>query len=125
MNFAKNVIIRDAFGIFRSKREVIDIALEGLDATNNGEEDSKDDGECAQQVWLQTTFLTDENDDEDDVEAEADNLFDDLQLANEQHEILTNALFEYEEKVKLRKENGDASNVKGYANGRSSIVAKQ
>ena len=114
MNFAKNVIIRDAFGIFRSKSEVIDIALEGLDATNNGEEDSKDDGECAQQVWLQTTFLTDENDDEDDVEAEADNLFNDLQLANEQHE-----------KVKLRKEYGDASNLKGYANGRSSIVAKQ
>ena len=29
MNFANNVIIRDASGIFRSKREVIDLASGG------------------------------------------------------------------------------------------------
>ena len=69
MNFANNVIIRDASGIFRSKREVIDLAAE-----EEGEDDV-----CAQHIWLQTTFLTDESDDEDDEEvAEMGNLFDDL-----------------------------------------------
>ena len=61
INFANNVIIRDASGILRSKKEVIDLMLDGLDATNSGEEDSEIDGECAY-VWLQTTFLTDESD---------------------------------------------------------------
>ena len=107
MNFANNVIIRDASGIFRSKREVISLLLEGLDATsegkgdredngdcvtNDGEVDSEDNWECVQQVKLQITFLTDEIDDEDDEEAEVGNLFDDLQLANEQHRIQIHAI---------------------------------
>ena len=44
----------------------------------------EDDG-CAQHILLQTTFLTDGSDDEDDEDvAEMGNLFDDLQLANQQ-----------------------------------------
>ena len=76
MNFANNVIIRDASGIFRSKREVIDLASEGAMESEVGEEEGEDDV-CAQHVWLQTTFLTDESDDEDDEDAaEMGNLFD-------------------------------------------------
>ena len=37
MNFANNVSTQDALGISRSKREVIDLVLEGLDTTNDGE----------------------------------------------------------------------------------------
>ena len=66
MNFANNVIIRDASGIFpRSKREVIDLASEGAMEIEGGEEEGEDDV-CAQHIWLQTTFLTDESDVEDD-----------------------------------------------------------
>ena len=57
MNFANKVIIRDASGIFRSKKKVIDSVFEGLGATDDGEEDSEDDRECAKQVWLLSTFL--------------------------------------------------------------------
>ena len=46
MNFANNVIIRDASGIFRSKREVISLLLEGLDATSEGKGDREDNGDC-------------------------------------------------------------------------------
>ena len=84
MNFANNVIIRDASGIFRCKKEVIDLASEGAIEIEGGEEEGEDDV-CAQHSWLQTTFLTDESDDEDDEDvAEMGNLFDDLQLANQQ-----------------------------------------
>ena len=121
MNFANNVIIRDASGIFRSKREVIDLASEGAMEIEGGEEEGEDDV-CAQHIWLQTTFLTDESDDEDDEEvAEMGNLFDDLQLANQQLKIQTNMLVQYKDKVKLWKENGKANNVRGCANGRSSL----
>ena len=44
MNFANNVSTQDVLGIFRSKREVIDLVLEGLDATNDGEEDMRTSG---------------------------------------------------------------------------------
>lgn len=44
MNFANNVSTQDALGISRSKREVIDLVLEGLDATNDGEEDMRTSG---------------------------------------------------------------------------------
>ena len=125
MNFANNVIIRDASGIFRSKREVIDLASEGAMEIEGGEEEGEDDV-CAQHIWLQTTFLTDESDDEDDEDvAEMGNLFDDLQLANQQLKIQTNMLVQYKDKVKLWKENGEANNVRGCANGRSSFFTKQ
>ena len=76
MNFANNVIIRDASGILRSKREVIDLASEGAMESKVGEKEGEGDV-CAQHVWLQTTFLTDESDDEDDEDvAEMGNLFD-------------------------------------------------
>ena len=117
MNIANNVIIRDASGIFRSKREVIDLASEGAMEIEGGEEEGEDDV-CAKHIWLQTTFLTDESDDEDD---EMGNLFDDLQLANQQLKIQTNMLVQYKDKVKLWKENGKANNVRGCANGRSSL----
>ena len=54
MNFANNVIIRDASGIFRSKREVIDLASEGAMEIEGGEEEGEYDV-CAQHIWLQTT----------------------------------------------------------------------
>ena len=54
--------------------------------------------------------------DDEDV-AEMGNLFDDLQLANQQLEIQTNMLVQYKDKVKLWKEKGKANNVKGCANG--------
>ena len=54
-----------ASGIFRSKREVIDLASEGAMEIEGGEEEGEDDV-CAQHIWLQTTFLTDESDVEDD-----------------------------------------------------------
>ena len=44
-------------------------------------------------------------------------LFDDLQLANQQFEIQTNMLVQYKDKVKLWNEKGKANNVKGCANG--------
>ena len=73
---------------------------------------------CAQPVWLQTTFLTDESDDEDDEDvAKMGNLFDDLQQANLQLETQTNMLVQYKDKLKLWKEKGKANNVKGCANG--------
>ena len=91
MNFANNFIIRDASGIFRSEREVIDLASEGAMEIEGGEDDV-----CAQRIWLQTMFLTDESDDEDDEDvAEMGNLFDDLQLANQQLKIQTNMLVQY------------------------------
>ena len=65
MNVAKDAIIRDAFGNFESKREVIDLASEGAMEREGGEEEGEDDI-YAQHVWLQTTFQTDESDDEDD-----------------------------------------------------------
>ena len=63
MSLAKNVVTRDAFGSFKSKREEIVLAFQGLIGGNDGEEDNEDDGECAQQVWSQTTFLIDEGGD--------------------------------------------------------------
>ena len=117
MNFANNVIIRDASGIFRSKREVIDLASEGAIEIEGGEEEGEDDV-CVQHIWLQTTFLTDESDDEDDEDvAEMGNLFDDLRLANQQLKIQTNMLVQYKDKAKLWKEKGKANNVRGCANG--------
>ena len=56
MNFANNVIIRDAPIIIRSMREVIDLASEGAMEIEGGEEEGEDDV-CAQHIWLQTTFL--------------------------------------------------------------------
>ena len=81
---------RYAFGYFKRKGEVIDLKAEDTAEANGGEDDSEDDGECAEYLWLKTSLLSDESDDEDDEEgvAEVDNLFDDLPLANQQNEIL-------------------------------------
>ena len=89
---------------------MIDLASEGAMEIEGGEEEGEDDV-CAQHIWLQTTFLTDESDDEDDEDvAEMGNLFDDLQLANQQLKIQTNMLVQYKkqctsyvEKVKNQK----------------------
>lgn len=48
-----------------------------------------------------------------------------LQLANQEHDVQINALVMYKEKVKLWRANGNANNVKGCANGRSSFFVKQ
>ena len=62
--------------------------------------------------------LTDESDDEDDEDvAEMGNLFDDLQLANQQLKIQTNMLVQYKDKAKLWKEKGKANDVRGCADG--------
>ncbi len=44
---------------------MIDLASEGAMEIEGGEEEGEDDV-CAQHIWLQTTFLTDESDVEDD-----------------------------------------------------------
>ena len=45
------------------------------------------------------------------------NLFDDLQLANQQLEIQINMLVQYKDKAKLWKEKGKANDVRGCADG--------
>ena len=104
---------------FKRKGEVIDLAAEDAAEASGGEDDSEDDGECAEHIWLKTSLLTDESDDEDDEEgvAEVDNLFDDLPLANQRNEIQTNILVKYSEKVKLWKSKGTANNQEECANG--------
>ena len=109
MNFANTVIIRDASSIFKSKREVIDLAAEGAMESEGGEEEGEDD------VCLTANYVPDDDDDED--VAEMGDLFDDLQLANQQFEIQTNMLVQYKDKVKLWNEKGKANNVKGCPNG--------
>ena len=65
MNYANNVIIRDASGIFRSKREVIDLASEGAMEIEGGEEEGEDDvcaqhicGNCREIPWLPSIILS-------------------------------------------------------------------
>ena len=59
-------VTHDAFGCFRRKGEVIDLAPEDTAEANRGEGDSEDDGEYARHLWLKITLLTDERHDEDD-----------------------------------------------------------
>ena len=51
MNLAKDVIIRDAFGDFKSKREVIDLASEDT-MESGGEEEEGADDVCAQHTVI-------------------------------------------------------------------------
>ena len=41
MNFAKNVVIQDAIGIFICERGGVEFVLGNLDEANDGEEDSE------------------------------------------------------------------------------------